>query len=151
MTPAELTALILTTLLSIIPRVPQPQRGRLEARHDRIVAEATAAAAHHNVPVALLFSTAMMETHIGTDVGEGDGWGAPISRFRRHTAGTADNAASALAFGFRDCHTWLGATHHYRCGLCRCMHLLGYQAPQAIRLAEHTMQRANVPLPDHWR
>lgn len=139
----QLVHILLTTLLATFPRVPQPQRGRIDERRESIVAAAAAASAAHGVPPEILLVVGFLETHLGTDSGEGGNWGAPISRSRRHTAGTPDHAASALAAGYRVCGTWFGAVSRFRCGLCRCPKLHGYAAAAVMRRAEQI--RARLP------
>jgi hypothetical protein len=127
----QLTHLILMSLLASFPRSPAARC--LEQRHDAIVRDATAASAAHGVPVEILLATGFLETHLGCDRGEGGGWGAPISRTRRHAAGNAGNSASALALGYRRCGSSFGAVSHYRCGMCRCNRLVGYRPEAVIR------------------
>lgn len=144
----QLAHLLLTTLLALY-RPPIDIRHRLESHHDRIVEQATAAAERHAVPVGVLLAVGFLETHLGQDAGEGGGWGAPIDRYHRHIAGTPDTAASALAWGFRRCRSWLGAVSHYRCGLCACRRLVGYDAPTAIRIVVRLHDQSGMPLPEH--
>jgi hypothetical protein len=122
---------LLFALLALRPH--SPARHCIDARHDVIVAQATAVSERYGVPVAVLLVTAFNETHIGCDRGEGGGWGAPASRTRRHVAGTPDNHASALALGYRRCHTWEAAIAHYRTGLCNGVPRIGYTAQGAMR------------------
>ncbi len=142
----ETTALLLAALLALF-RPPADIRARLALHHDHIVQVATAAAAHHDVPVGVLLVVGLSESHLGEDHGEGGNWGAPISPTRRHTAGTPDHAARALASGFRHCHTWLGAVAWFRSGACRPQHTIGYSAPFAIRTVERVYRRAGLELP----
>lgn len=146
-----LTATLLTALFASIPRVSQPQRGRIEQRHDAIVAMATDSAERFNVPVVLLMVTGFLETHLGTDDGEHGNWGSPIDRRHRHTAGTSDSAARDLAHSFQICGNWLAAVRRYRTGLCFRDASVGYTAAYSIRLAERVYHRAGIDLPEHWR
>ncbi len=125
------TAALLFALLALRPH--SPQLPCITARHDTIVSQATASAERYGVPVSVLLVTSFNETHLTCDRGEGNGWGAPASRTRRHTAGTSDNHASALALGYRRCHSWLGAISSYRCGNCMCRRLVGYTPEGAMR------------------
>lgn len=141
-------AALLAALFASVPRVPQPQRGRLAARHDAIVAAAVDAYAAHGVAPAVLLVTAFLETHIGTDDNEGNGWGAPASVRARHVAGTSDHAARALARSFAVCGSWTGAVGRFRSGLCR-----PWQAAHrayvrtAMGLVVRVHGGAGVPLP----
>lgn len=45
-------------------------------------------------------------------------WGAPSSSRDRHTPGTPDDAARALATGYAVCGSWRGAITRFRSGLC---------------------------------
>jgi hypothetical protein len=144
------TAAFLAMLLALY-RPPQNIARCLERRHDRIIAQADAAAEAHQVPVTILLVTAFLETHIGCDRGEGDGWGAPAHASTPHVAGTADNAASSLALGFRTCHTWLSAVRNYRRGLCDREPLIGYTAAYALHVVELVSIRAGVALPTDFR
>ncbi len=144
-----MTSQILLALLSLY-RQPHPQRECLAARHDMIVERADASAARFGVPVVLILTTAWLESHIACDTHE-HSWGAPINRRHRHTAGGPDQEASSLLLGFNRCHSWLRAVHHFRSGSCHSPHLAGYQPQTAIDIAERTMARAGVELPEHWR
>lgn len=124
---------------------------RMRAHADTIAAQAQAASDNHHVPVALLLAVCLSETHCGQDDHEGNGWGSPIDRRHRHTAGTADSAARDLAHSFEICGTWLAAMRRYRTGLCNREPRIGYTAVTAMRLAEITMQRAGIELPERWR
>jgi hypothetical protein len=146
---SDLVPVLLAALLAVVPRVPQPQRGRMERHHDAIVTAASEASARYDVPPALLLTLGFLEAHLGAD---GRGWGAPINRRHRMVDGTPATAASAIAMGFRVCGTWTRAVHLFRCGRCVCrVHLIGYQPAYAIAIAERAMRRAGVPLPDAWR
>lgn len=149
MTSLEITARLLAALLSIIPRVPQPQRGRIAVRHDAIVAMATASSEAYGVPAGVLLVTAFLETHLGVDNGEGNGWGAPRDVRHRHIAGTSDSSARILTHSFTRCGSWPAAITRYRSGQCVFHRLLvGYEPDYAVRLIERTYAAAGVPLPD---
>jgi len=96
-----------------------PAQARMERARDSIIADADAASSLHDVPVELLLVVGYLETHLGTDAGEGGGWGAPIDRRHRHTAGTAATAARVLRTSFAVCGSWRGAVSRFRSGLCR--------------------------------
>jgi hypothetical protein len=66
-----------------------------------------------------MVAVAFSETHLGCDYGEGGGWGAPVDRHHRHTAGTHLHAAAVLARGMEVCRgDELGAVRRFRTGLC---------------------------------
>lgn len=125
---------LLTTLLAIY-RPPARVRPCLERTAEQIATAAADAQDHRGVPAEILLAVGWAETHLGCDAGEGGNWGAPISRSRRHTAGTPDHAARALAWGYRRCHDWPGAVAHFRCGMCRCPRLAGYGPATVMRIA----------------
>lgn len=91
----------------------------LERRREEIAAIAARAERETGVPAGLLLVVGMNETHLGCARNEGGGWGAPINRHHRHTAGTPLRAAQALAWSYRVCGTWEGAVGRFRSGLCR--------------------------------
>ena len=131
----------LTALVSLIPRLPARVRGCFERTRERIAERAEEGSRLYNVPVSLLLTIALLETHWGCDHGEGGNWGAPISRTRRHTAGTPNHAASALATSYRVCGTWLGATRRFRYGLCFHRRTRGYSPEFAMHLSERVDKR----------
>lgn len=136
MTPAQWIA----ALLLVFPRMSY--RECVVARQDRIAAAATAAAAEHHVPVVVLLTVAYLETHLGCDPRSGGNWGAPSDRAHRHRAGTAANAASSLALGYRRCHTDAGAVASFRWGLCRePRRHTGYGPRDVLILAERVVER----------
>lgn len=69
-------------------------------------------------PVELTAAVAFEETHLGCDHNEGGGWGAPISRSRRHVAGTHLHAVRVLSRSYQVCGTWDRAVLRFRTGLC---------------------------------
>jgi hypothetical protein len=147
----ELARAIVASLLVMFPYFhTQVQRTRFVRRQDQIAAQAASAAQEYGVPVALVLASAFLETHCGCDTGDAD-WGAPRDRLHPWIAGGPRQHASSLAFGKRDCPTWLGAMHHYRVGLCNGHERVGYTAEQALRLAERLMVRVGEPLPEYWR
>lgn len=113
-----LAQLIFAALLFIFPNANH--RACLNARHDVIVANAEEAANANHVPVGVLIVTGWMESHMGCAPASGGCWGAPIDPQHRHTAGTPNHAAVALATSYRVCHSWEGAVSRFRCGLCTC-------------------------------
>lgn len=107
----------------------------IRERKDQIAADAEAAAARYSVPVAALLAVAYLESQYGCHPRSGGCWGAPVSPQRRGTAGNAYHAAAALAWGYRRCDgSNLQAVSHFRCGRCRCPHLIGYQPEDAVNL-----------------
>jgi hypothetical protein len=85
---------------------------------------------------ALLISVGTLESMLSCDPRSGGSWGAPISRTRRGVAGNSDHTASALALGYRRCHSTIGALSSFRCGLCSCHRLVGYTPETALALAQ---------------
>ena len=93
----EMVSALLAALLALLPPIPHPQRERIHLQREKIVSMATASSAHYRVPPSVLLVVGFMETHLGTDDGEGGGWGAPIDAQHPHKAGTSDHAARILA------------------------------------------------------
>jgi hypothetical protein len=139
----------LTLLLSLFPVVPARARARIEARRATITAAVERAEREHGVPPGVLLVVGYGETHLGTDDGEGGNWGAPISRARRHTAGTPDHAARSLARSYRVCGSWRRAISRFRCGLCSPRNP-GHQRDVAlrVRLVRGLYDAASLPVPD---
>lgn len=137
-------AQVLLALLALLP-VPAARRACITARRDAIVANATRSADAAHVPVEVLLVVAYLESHVGCAPGSGGCWGAPISPTRRGTAGNSNHAAAALAWGYRRCHTDLGAIAHFRYGRCAtpARHGPGYTPEAAMRLVERV--RAYAP------
>lgn len=148
MTPEQVRVFLLT-LLSLF-RAPEPQRGCLERSFEVTVQRALQAQESHGVPPGVLLFVGFAETHLGCDRNEGGNWGAPISRFRRHTAGTSQHAAIALRRSYEVCHTWEGAIGRFRSGVCNPPRLRGYGPRRAISWIRRLYQRADVPLPPNF-
>lgn len=127
-----MTHALLIALLALFPHAPA--RACIEAHRDVIAADADAASDAHHVPAALLVAVGWHESWLACHPGERS-WGAPISRRRRHVAGGASHAASALALGYRRCGSWARAVHHFRVGRCTGGRVVGYTAADAMRLA----------------
>lgn len=124
----------------------------MSALAEQIAALVDDAEESYGVPAGVLLVVGFLETHLGTDHGEGGNWGAPIDARHRHTAGTAFNAAHVLAVGFGTCHTWLRAITYYRSGHCVfARRLVGYEAPYALRLIERIYDTAGVERPERLR
>jgi hypothetical protein len=141
---------LLAALLAVLPPVPHPQRERILEQRDQIVAMAAASAARYKVPASVLLVVAFMETHLGTDDGEGGGWGAPIDAQHPHKAGTSDHAAQVLARGRKVCGSWRGALGWFRAGRCVPPLFAESYVRNGMRLIERTHARAALPLPDHF-
>lgn len=116
MTGAELV----TAVLALWPVMSGNNRACIEARRARIAEQVEETArAYPRVRASVLVAVAFSETHLGCDYGEGGGWGAPIDRHHRHTAGTHLHAAAVLARSLEVCHgDELGAVRRFRTGLC---------------------------------
>jgi hypothetical protein len=114
----EVTRVLLVALLSLFHQFPT--RSCVEQRFDRITEQAQNAENKYGVPSGILMTVAFHETHLGCDANEGGGWGAPISRFHRHVAGTPNHAANVLRRSFDVCRSWEGAINRFRCGACDC-------------------------------
>jgi hypothetical protein len=136
--------LLLAALLASF--VHMPARRCIERRFDEIASVANAAADHHGVPASLLLSVGFHESWLGCH-GERD-WGAPASRRDRHRAGTPDDAARAIATGYRVCGTWRGAVTRFRAGLCRLRATDERQeyVASVMRLADRIAARAGIAM-----
>jgi len=110
---------ILITFLAFFRHIPEPANSCISTNIARIAAQAEEGERIHGVPVSILLVVGFTETHLGCDNNEGGNWGAPISRFRRHVAGTHLHAANALRRSFEVCGDWFGAIARFRSGLCR--------------------------------
>ena len=110
----------MTAVLALFPAMSGGNRACIEARRVRIAEQIEdTMRAYATVRPALMVAVAFSETHLGCDRGEGGGWGAPISRYRRHTAGTHLHAAAVLARSMEVCRgDELSAVRRFRTGLC---------------------------------
>lgn len=132
MSPAEAW---ITALLTVSPSLQH--RACIRAHLQEIAHQATESAQAHSIPLGLLLSVAVHESHLGCHPASGGCWGAPSSRLHRHRAGNASHAASALALGYRRCRTDEGAIAHFRWGRCHVpAHPHGYGPSSVLRLAE---------------
>lgn len=148
MTP---TYLLFMALFSMFPT--SPARSCLERRQTEVVQLATDAAERNNIPPSVLLVVGFSETHLGCDAGEAGGWGAPVDRHHRHTAGTPNTAAHILARSFEVCHTWEGAVSRFRSGMCR-LPREDYRIPyvvRTLRIIELLHTRTGQPLPPAFR
>lgn len=113
------TALV-TAVLALFPVMSGSNRQCIEAGRARIAQQIDETArAYPRVRPEVLVAVAFSETHLGCDAGEGGGWGAPVDRAHRHTAGTHLHAAAVLARGMVVCGgDELSAVRRFRTGLC---------------------------------
>ena len=111
---------LVAAILSLFPVMSGRNRACIEDRHDAIARQVDETArAYPRVRPEVLVAVAFSETHLGCDAGEGGGWGAPIDRQHRHTAGTHLHAAAVLARGMVVCGSdELSAVRRFRTGLC---------------------------------
>lgn len=111
---------LVAAVLSLFPVMSGRNRACIEDRHERIAQQVEETArAYPRVRASVLVAVAFSETHLGCDYGEGGGWGAPVDRQHRHTAGTHLHAAAVLARSLEVCHgDELGAVRRFRTGLC---------------------------------
>jgi len=111
---------LVAAILSLFPVLSGRNRACIEDRHDAIARQVDeTACAYPRVRPEVLVAVAFSETHLGCDAGEGGGWGAPIDRQHRHTAGTHLHAAAVLARGMVVCGSdELSAVRRFRTGLC---------------------------------
>ena len=111
---------LLLAVLTAFPAMNGNNRACIEtnlARIEQQVAEAIRT--YPRVRASMLVAVAFSETHLGCDYGEGGGWGAPVDRAHRHTAGTHLHAAAVLARSLEVCHgDELSAARRFRTGLC---------------------------------
>ncbi len=142
-----LVGALLAALVAVVPPIPHPQRERIELQREMIVSMATASSARYRVPPSVLLVVAFMETHLGTDDGEGGGWGAPIDARHPDKAGTSDHAARILARGRKVCGSWQGAVSWFRSGRCRPPPFAERYVRRGMQLIERMHSRANVPVP----
>src|SRR5271154_4117052 len=135
---------LLSAMIAVLPPIPQPQRGRIHLQRETIVAMATASSARYAVPPSVLLVVGFMETHLGTDDGEGGGWGAPIDAQHPHKAGTSDHAARILARGRKVCGSWQGALSWFRSGQCSPPPFAETYVRNGMRLIERMHGRAGL-------
>ena len=111
---------LVAAVLSLYPVMSGSNRACIEDRHERIAAQVEETArAYPRVRPSVLVAVAFSETHLGCDRGENGGWGAPVDRAHRHTAGTHLHAAAVLARGMEVCRgDELSAVRRFRTGLC---------------------------------
>jgi hypothetical protein len=115
---------ILAAILAIFPHMSGHNRRCIVENHARIVQQLHEASQPHEPgapvpPLELTAAVAFAETHLGCDANEGGNWGAPISRMRRHTAGTHLHAVRVLANSYLVCgRNWDRAVMRFRTGLC---------------------------------
>ena len=145
----EIVGVLLAALIAVLPPIPHPQRERIQLQRERIVAMATASSARYHVPPSVLLVVAFMETHLGTDDGEGGGWGAPIDAQHPHKAGTSDHAARILARGRKTCGSWEGAVSWFRSGQCSPPPFAEKYVHDGLRLIERMHRRAALRPPEH--
>lgn len=120
----------------------------LERRRLEIAEIAAEAERVTGVPAGLLLVVGMNETHLGCARGEGGGWGAPVDRNHRHTAGTPLRAAQALQASYRVCGTWEGAVGRFRSGLCRPWQRVHRQSvAYRLRVTRDLYELADLPVP----
>ena len=111
---------LVAAVLALFPVMSGHNRSCIEDRHDVIARQVDETArAYPRVRPEVMVAVAFAETHLGCDAGEGGGWGAPIDRQHRHTAGTHLHAAAVLARGMEVCRgDELSAVRRFRTGLC---------------------------------
>lgn len=143
----ELVGALLSALIAVLPPIPHPQRERIQLQKEMIVSMATASSARYRVPPSVLLVVGFMETHLGTDDGEGGGWGAPIDAQHPHIAGTSDHAAQVLARGRKVCGSWQGAVSWFRSGKCGPPPFAETYVRNGMRLIERMHSRAGLRAP----
>lgn len=140
---------LLLLFLGFFRHVPEPANSCIQRNLPRIAAQAQEGFDVHGVPPSILLVTGFTETHLGCDSNEGGNWGAPISRLRRHTAGTHLHAANAMRRSHEVCGDWLGAIARFRSGLCRPTQPRYFHAIRSrVLLIRRLHQAANLPLSD---
>jgi hypothetical protein len=147
----EMVSALLAALLAVLPPIPHPQRERIQLQREKIVSMATASSARYRVPPSVLLVVGFMETHLGTDDGEGGGWGAPIDAQHPHKAGTSDHAARILARGRRECGSWQGALSWFRSGRCSPPPFAQKYVHDGVRLIEAMHRRIELRVPERLR
>ncbi len=111
---------LVAAVLALFPVMSGRNRACIEDRHDAIARQVDETArAYPSVRPEVMVAVAFSETHLGCDAGEGGGWGAPVDRHHRHTAGTHLHAAAVLARSMVVCGgDELSAVRRFRTGLC---------------------------------
>jgi len=111
---------LVAAVLALFPVMSGNNRQCIEDRHDAIARQVDETVrAFPSVRPEVMVAVAFSETHLGCDRGEGGGWGAPIDRHHRHTAGTHLHAAAVLARSMVVCGgDELSAVRRFRTGLC---------------------------------
>ena len=111
---------LVTAVLALFPAMSGNNRACIEAGRLRIAQQIDETArAFPSVRPEVMVAVAFSETHLGCDAGEGGGWGAPVDRHHRHTAGTHLHAAAVLARSMQVCGgDELSAVRRFRTGLC---------------------------------
>jgi hypothetical protein len=143
----EAVAALLAALVAVLPPIPHPQRERIRDRGDAIISMAAESSARYHVPPSVLLVVGFMETHLGTDDGEGGGWGAPIDAQHPNQAGTSDDAARILAHGRKACGSWRGAMSWFRSGKCTPPLFARKYVNNGVRLIERVHDFTGLPLP----
>ncbi|MGZ5967654.1 MAG: hypothetical protein ACXWUG_08065 [Polyangiales bacterium] len=145
----EIVGALLSALIAVLPPIPHPQRERIRDQGDAIISMAAASSARYRVPPSVLLVVGFMETHLGTDDGEGGGWGAPIDAQHPNKAGTSDDAARILARGRKVCGSWRGAMSWFRSGKCIVPPFAEKYVRNGVRLIERIHDFTGQPLPEH--
>lgn len=144
-----LAQLIFAAILYMFPNANH--RACLQERRTTIENNAEDAANRNGVPVGVLIVAGWMESHMGCDPASGGCWGAPIDPQHRHTAGTPNHAAVALATSYRVCHSWEGAISRFRCGLCTCPPRYNAYVQTSVNLVARLYARVNHAAPPDLR
>src|SRR5262249_54588390 len=110
---------------------------------------ATASAARHRVPPSVLLVVGFMETHLGTDDGEGGGGGAPIDAQHPHQAGASDHAARILSRGRRAGGSGEGGVSWCRSGQGSPPPFAQKYVHDGTRLIERMHRRLGLRTPEH--
>jgi hypothetical protein len=145
----EVVSSLLAALIAGLPPIPHPQRERIQEQKESIVSMAAASSARYGVPPSVLLAVGFMETHLGTDDGEGGGWGAPIDAQHPHQAGTSDHAARILARGRKVCGCWRGAVSYFRSGKCYPPEFAQKYVRAGMILIEGMHRRVGLAMPEH--
>jgi hypothetical protein len=145
----EIVGALLAALIALLPPIPHPQRERIQLERAKIVSMAAASSARYRVPPSVLLVVGYLETHLGTDDGEGGGWGAPIDALHPHKAGTSDHAARILARGRRECGSWQGALSWFRSGQCLPPPFAQKYVHDGVWLIERMHRRIGLRTPEH--